>query len=289
MNDDKNIKTEMTNSSKVYALFYSFFLIPLMLTIFGVLFFFLFKMLTYEKQDPYHLLNNIQSGALTKRWQSAYELSNLMRDFDNIPNDYLFNNQLITMYQKSIHDDPRVRTYLALAMGQTKNDVFCETLYEGLKDKNLENKIAAINSSGQIKCQQSIPLINDFIINGENIQEKLASVIAAGNIADESSVSLLILALDDEEANIRWDAAVSLAKIGDKSGYNILSDLLTRKYYDNYPEVNIKEIDNTILTVLALLSRLEVKSFKNELSILANDEKNIKIREFAMKILSEYY
>ena len=78
MNDNKNIKAEMTNSSKVYALFYSFFLIPLMLTIFGVLFFFLFKMLTYEKQDPYHLLNNIQSGALTKRWQSAYELSNLM-------------------------------------------------------------------------------------------------------------------------------------------------------------------------------------------------------------------
>ena len=76
---------QMSNSSKVYALFYSFFLIPLMITIFGVLFFFLFKMLTYEKQDPYHLLNNIQSVALTKRWQSAYELSNIMRDFDNIP------------------------------------------------------------------------------------------------------------------------------------------------------------------------------------------------------------
>ena len=289
MNDNKNIKAEMTNSSKVYALFYSFFLIPLMLTIFGVLFFFLFKMLTYEKQDPYHLLNNIQSGALTKRWQSAYELSNLMRDFDNIPNDQLFNNQLISMYQKSIHDDPRVRTYLALAMGQTKNDVFCESLYEGLNDKNLENKIAAINSSGQIECQQCISIINDLIINGENNQEKLASVIAAGNMADESSTSLLILALDDEEANIRWDAAVSLAKIGDKAGYHILGNLLTRKYYDSYPEVNINEIDNTILTVLALLSRIEDKSFKKELNILANDEKNIKIREFAMKILSEYY
>ena len=32
-----------------------------MITIFGVLFFFLFKMLTYEKQDPHHLLNNIKS------------------------------------------------------------------------------------------------------------------------------------------------------------------------------------------------------------------------------------
>jgi len=289
MTDTGKNKPEMTNSSKVYALFYSFFLIPLMLTIFGVLFFFLFKMLTYEKQDPYHLLNNIQSGALTKRWQSAYELSNIMRDFDNIPNDQLFNNQLITMYQKSIHDDPRVRTYLALAMGQTKNDVFCESLYEGFNDKNLENKIAAINSCGQIKCQQSIPLINDLIINGENNQEKLASVIAAGHIADKSSVTFLIKALDDEEANIRWDSALSLAKIGNKTGYYILKNLLKRDYYQNYPQVNAKEIDNTILTVLALLSRLEDESFENELKVLANDEKNIKIREFAMKILSEYY
>ena len=71
-------KIELSNASKVYALFYSFFLIPLMLTIFGVLFFFLFKMLTYEKQDPYHLLNNINSGSLTKRWLSAYELSKIL-------------------------------------------------------------------------------------------------------------------------------------------------------------------------------------------------------------------
>ena len=51
---------DLSNPSKVYALFYSFFLIPIMITIFGVLFFFLFKMLTYEKQDPYHLLKCFQ-------------------------------------------------------------------------------------------------------------------------------------------------------------------------------------------------------------------------------------
>ena len=289
MANSKNVNQEMTNSSKVYALFYSFFLIPLMLTIFGVLFFFLFKMLTYEKQDPYHLLNNIQSGALTKRWQSAYELSNLMRDFDNIPNDQLFNNQLISMYKKSVYDDPRVRTYLALAMGQTKNDVFCESLYEGLSDDNLENKISAIKSSGQIKCQKSISVINNLIVYGENNQEKLASVIAAGVIQDKSSINYLVSALDDEEANIRWDAAVSLAKIGNKSGYSILKNLLTRDYYNNYTRVDLEEVDNTILTILALLVEIEDRVFEKELSILAKDKKNIKIREFAMKILSEYY
>ena len=103
---DKKSSSLDNNPSKTYALFYSFFLIPLMITIFGVLFFFLFKMLTYEKQDPYHLLNNIKSGSLTKRWQSAYELSNLMTDIDNIPDDPFFTSQMITMYKNSIHALP---------------------------------------------------------------------------------------------------------------------------------------------------------------------------------------
>ena len=101
MENNKNL-IDINNPSKVYALFYSFFLIPLMMTIFGVLFFLLFKMLTYEKQDPYYLLNNIKSGSLTKRWQSAYELSNLMSDPSKIPDDALFVNQIINMYEKSI-------------------------------------------------------------------------------------------------------------------------------------------------------------------------------------------
>ena len=52
-----------------------------------------------------------------------------------------------------------------------------------------------------------------------------------------------------------------------------MKNLLKRDYYHNYPQVNSKEIDNTILTVLGLLSILEDKSFENELKVLANDDK----------------
>ena len=37
------------NPSKAYALFYSFFLIPFMMAIFGALFFFMFQFLLYIK------------------------------------------------------------------------------------------------------------------------------------------------------------------------------------------------------------------------------------------------
>ena len=286
--ENRNIN-EMNNSSKVYALFYSFFLIPLMITIFGVLFFFLFKMLTYEKQDPYHLLNNIKSGSLTKRWQSAYELSNLFTDHSKIPVDMLFINQMITMYEKSIHDDPKVRTYLALAMGQTKNPTFGEVLIDKFEDNDLDNKIAAIKSLGEIKYKSAVPLINNIVSDEKNQRLRLAAVIALGEIKDDSSVDVLVDALEDEEPNLRWDAAISLVKLGSNKGYKVIEKLITREYYTNFPNVDELEINKTMLTVLALISQFPDKEFENELVYLSENEKNIKIKEFSMRILSEHY
>jgi len=289
MNDSINNTEDINNSSKVYALFYSFFLIPLMITIFGVLFFFLFEILTYEDQDPQHLLNNIKSGSLTKRWQSAYELSNLMKDTEKIPTDDLFVNQMISMYEKSIYDDSRVRTYLALAMGQTGNEKFGDVLVNSLDDDNLENRIAVIKSLGMIKYSPSVINLNNLVGSDANVQERLAAVISLGEISDASSKNFLIPLLEDEEPNIRWDAAIALIKMNDFSGVYILEKLLRREYYANYKNIDANEVNNSILTILALVSKNPNNSFVDELEILAKDEKNIKIREFSMKILSEHY
>jgi len=287
---DKIDKTEdINNSSKVYALFYSFFLIPLMITIFGFLFFFLFEILTYENQDPQHLLNNIKSGSLTKRWQSAYELSNLMKDVERIPTDDLFISQMISMYEKSIYDDSRVRTYLALAMGQTGNQNFGIVLMDGLNDENLENRIAAIKSLGMIRFSPSASQLNKIAISDINSQERLAAVISIGEIRDVSSKSFLISLLEDEEPNIRWDSAISLIKMNDYTGSYILEKLLRRDYYTNYSNIDENEINNSMLTILALVSQYPLNVFKDELMFLAKEEKNIKIREFSMKILAEHY
>ena len=243
---ENNNINEMSNSSKAYALFYSFFLIPLMITIFGVLFFFLFKMLTYEKQDPYHLLNNIKSGSLTKRWQSAYELSNLFTDHSKIPVDMLFVNQMKTMYEKSIYDDPKVRAYLALAMGQTKNPIFGEVLVNKFEDNDLDNKIASIKSLGEIKYKPSVPLINSIVSEEVDQRLRLAAVIALGEIGDDSSIDILVDVLDDEEPNLRWDAAISLVKLDSSKGYQVIEKLLTREYYSNFPNVDELEINKNV-------------------------------------------
>ena len=289
MNDIAN-QQEMSNSSKAYALFYAFFLIPLMITIFAVLFFFLFKMLTYEPRNAYDLLNNINSGSVTKRCQSAFELSTLMSDPLKIPDDDLFVSKLSMMYAKSKNDDDsRVRYFLALTMGQTNNSVFCDDLNDGLQDSDLNNRMAAIESIGMIECKESVNILNNMINSEFDNAIKLKAIGAVGQIGDITSIPLLKIALDNEEPNIRWDAALALAKLDDKSGYHILRNLLTRNFFNNFSSVNHNEIDNIILLVLTILDDVDIaNNFKEEIVLLSKTEENIKIRDFAMQIVSDY-
>ena len=140
-------------SSRIYTLFYSFFLIPFMIAIFGATFFLLFKFITYETNDASELLNQVKIGSASKRWQSAFELSKLLNTPDRIPTDISFKNQMISIYKHSIHDDPLVRSYLALAMGMTGDIFYDQTILEGLDDKNIESRIAAIQAMGMIRSK----------------------------------------------------------------------------------------------------------------------------------------
>ena len=293
MQENSNI--EESNPSKIYALFYSFFLIPFMMAIFGALFFFMFQFLTYEKTTASDLLDNIQSGSATKRWQSAFELSNML-DASKIQNKNLFNSKLVALYEQSRHDDSRVRTYLALAMGKSNDLYFGPYLMEALKiDNDLTNRIAAIKSLGMLKYNQSCPLLSDIVLNADYDSERLSAIISLGVIGNIKYKKALLQMLDYEEPNIRWDAAIALAKMNDKSGINIIENLLDRKYYDFYPSmkdgtgIDVDEADNSIYTAIAISQVLIDPRFKDRLTYLSKTDKNIKIREFALKTLNDYY
>ena len=101
--------------------------------------------------------------------------------------------------------------------------------------------------------------------------------------------------LNHEEPNLRWDAAIGLAKMGDSSGIDIIENLLDRNYYHSYPSmrdgtgINVDEADNSIYTAIAITQILIDSRFKNKLFYLSENDKNIKIREFALKTLNDYY
>ena len=277
------------SQSKVYVLFYSFFLIPLMMTVFGVMFFIIIKFLTIESVDPNEYLNQIKIGSASKRWQSAYELSRLLSDPERVPLDSQFRDRMISTYEKSIHDDPKVRTYIALAMGRSGDQLYGKSLMLGLDDSNLENRIAAIQSLGLLKYKPSIGKLTDLIENSERQEIRLASTVSLGQIGDKSSIKVLNDLLSDEEANIRWDAAIGLAKMGDDAGTDIIASLLNRRYYNNFKEIDNWEMEKAIMVAIQISNQMKDIRFTENLKILALSDPNMKIRDAAIKTLSKVY
>ena len=277
------------NSSKVYTLYYAFFLIPLMITIFGVMFFFMFKVLTYETSSPQDYLTDIQIGSATKRWQAAYELSKLLSNPEMVPNDEGFKNKMVSIYQHAIHDDPMVRMYMALAMGRTGQQDYGPILMDGLNDKDKGSRLAAIKALGLLIYVPAVPEIQEFTGEKYFSEERLAATIALGSMGDKSIIPILQKLLEDEEPNIRWDAAIALAKLEDSSGLQVIVNLLDRSYFDHFTEVDEDEEVQAILVAIQVSSQFPSRLFVTNLLKLAAFDKNMQIRDLAIKTLDKTY
>ena len=285
----ESVQESQEKNSKVYTLYYAFFLIPLIITIFGVMFFFMFKVLTYESSSPHEYLTNIQIGSATKRWQSAYELSKLLSIPELVPLDAGFKNKMVSIYKKSIHDDPMVRMYLALAMGRTGQQEFGPALIEGLEDEDIGSRLAAIKALGILRFEPSVIQVRKFIQDSDSNEEKLAAIITLGSLGDTSVISDLQKLLEDEEPNIRWDAAIALVKLGDLSGNQTINNLLDRSYLNNFSEVDEEEKVQAILVAIQVSSQYPSENFITNLLKLATFDNNMKIRDLAIKTLDKTY
>ena len=278
------------NSSKVYTLYYAFFLIPLIITIFGVMFFFMFKVLTYETSAPEDYLTDIQIGSATKRWQAAFELSKLLSNPEMVPTDEGFKNKMISIYEHSIHDNPKVRTYMALAMGRTgQQEYYGPTLMNGMNDKDKGSRLAAIKALGLLAYAPAVNGIQEFADEKYSNAERLAATIALGNMGDKSLIPILQKLLDDEEPNIRWDAAIALAKLEDSSGVEVIANLLDRSYFEHFTEVDEEEEVQAILVAIQVSSQFPSNLFVTNLLKLAAFDKNMQIRDLAIKTLDKTY
>ena len=288
----ENIKTDeqkKSENSRIYVLFYSFFLIPFMIAVFGAVFFLLFKFVTYETNDVEELLNQVKIGSASKRWQSAFELAKVLNNPDRDPLSDSFKDQLSSAYERSIHDDALVRSYLAMAMGATQDTIFGKVLLGGLNDESIETRIAAIQAIGMIQYSPAVNSISALIKTADSESERLSATISLGMIGDNSAVPFLIKLLEDEQANIRWDAAIALAKMGNNEGAYIIEGLLDREYLNKFSEIDPVEQKRVLMIAIKTASILFDKRFEDNLISLSKNDKDLSIRDAAIKALEKKY
>ena len=289
-----------TESCRVYALFYSFFLIPLMMVVFGVLFYLLFAVITEEPTDVNQLLVKLETGSIRDKANASYRMNKL---FFNDPDKYTpsYRKRIIKIHNMSKSEhlmDNTLRLHIIMIMGNSRDTTFGKILTKELASKNEEFRIKAIESLGKLKYSSAANQIQRFLSNDYSFLEKLAAVGCLGNIGNQSAVPNLIDLIntwptnwiDTDGPELRWEAALALLKLGHNSleSEKIINDLLTRSYYKTYNELDDNTINFVILKILHIIDSINnlslLTSFNSSIKQLADNDPNLEIRNFSKKV-----
>ena len=116
------------------AVLFQFVLFPLGVVAIAVGIFFLFGKLASDRQTVPDYLHEVRSGGKQERWQAAYQLSQLINvgEAKKYPNLVV---DVVRIFDESKSDDPRIRQYLAMVLGNLGDRRATPTLVAALQDR----------------------------------------------------------------------------------------------------------------------------------------------------------
>ena len=277
---------EEKESFSLGVLLHSFFVIPFIIAVIAVLLFTGIKLLTAENRTVFDYLKDISEGGKTKRWQAAFELSKILSNEEECPRDDLFRKQMLNVYKQSEHDDIRVRKYLALAMGRSKDVFYKDVLVESLLNKEEKATVATIYALGLLKLESTVAVLSSFVLS-KHKEERLAVALALGDIGGDDAQRALLPLLNDEEPNVVWETAVALAKNKNKAGKSILLSMLTRNYWKKFNNVDKKEQNQAIVVAIKAAALLGDEDINKKIRLLGEQDSNIIVKRVAKEVLDK--
>ncbi|HEV3141137.1 MAG TPA: HEAT repeat domain-containing protein, partial [Vicinamibacterales bacterium] len=252
-----------------------------------------FRSLLADDRGPAEYLAEIRNGGSTRRWPAAYELSRQMAD-PKVRADKTLGPALVKAFEAS-KDDARVRRYLALAIGRLDPPLPADAvadLTHALQDPDGETRISviwALGSSGDpAVVAQLIPLFSAPDSDG-GIRKMV--VYALGALPGETQIDILRTALQDPVADVRWNAAVALARKGSHEGVAVVQQMLDRQYVEQAVKRDVRQdedqdpIADVMISGLRAAATLKDEALKTSVRSLSEHDKSMKVREAALEAL----
>jgi len=293
---DKLVEREpATRNSLVAApaLAVQFFLIPLAVVGITVSVYVGFRSLLADDRQPQDYLNEIRNGGSTRRWPAAYELSRLMAD-PKVRADRTLAPALVRAFQES-KDDAQVRRYMALAIGRLDPPLPPDAvadLTRALDDQDSETRISviwALGSSGDpAVVSKLIPLYT--APNGDAGIRKMV-IYALGALPGDAQIDTLRTGLQDGAPDVRWNAAVALARHGSHEGVAVLRQMLDRDYVEKTVTREVRQdadqdpVADVMISGLRAAATLKDDALKPIVTTLSQQDKSMKVRGAALEAL----
>jgi len=292
---DKLIEREIATRTSLVAapaLAVQFFLIPLAVVALTVMVYVGFRSLIADDRSAEDYLVEIRNGGTNRRWPAAYELSRMMAD-PKVRADARLGPALVQALEESQDGDPRVRRYLALALGRLDPPLpatAVAALTKALDDPDSEARITAIWALGSSGDASVVPRLQPLFESSDAGIRKMV-VYALGALPGDAQILTLRTALHDSAADVRWNAAVALARHGSHEGVSVLGQMLDRAYLEQTVKRDVRQdededpIADVMISGLRAAASLKDETLKPSIASLSQQDRSMKVRQAAMEAL----
>jgi len=295
---DKLVEREnATRNSLVAApaLAVQFFLVPLVVVAITVLVFVGFRSMVADERSARSYLEEIRFGGWYRQWPAAYELSQLMAD-PKVRADRTLAPELVKAFVEAKDYDPRVRRYLALAIGRMDPPLPPEAvakLSQALEDPDSESRISAIWALGSSGDPTVVARLQPLYASSDKGIRKMV-VYALGALPGDAQIETLRAALEDETADVRWNAAVALARHGSRDGVGVIQQMLDRSYVEQTVKRDVSLINededpiaDVMISGLRAAATLRDATLRASVEGLSQQDRSLKVRQAALEALKD--
>jgi HEAT repeat protein len=267
------------------TILFQFVVFPLGVVAIAVLIFFLFGKLATDEQGIPDYINAIRSGSSHERWQAAYQLSKSLKrgEAKGYPN---LEHDVATLYANSKSDDPRIRRYLGMVLGQMGDRRATPVLLDGLNDRDADNRIYALTALGELRDPAAIPRIAKAVTDDDK-DVRATAYYTLGAIGDPSAVPVLASGLEEQTPDVRWNAAIALARLGDPRALGVLREVLDRSRLNGVTGMREDQKEDAMIVAMSAYAKLAGKGAAPDLQRIASSDPSLRVRAAAKEALTQ--
>jgi HEAT repeat protein len=264
-----------------------FFIFPMAIVAVCVTVFVIFGLIAAEGKTARDYLSEVRTGSANRRWQAAFELSKVLQTKKEAAvKDERFVPEIIALFDESAGDDPRVRRYLAVALGRLGDRRALPSLVRviGTADADPETLIYSVWALGAIGDPSASPALLK-LATSEDAGVRKAVVHSLGALPSDETRTALRSALTDSVEDVRWNAAIALARRGDDAAAPVLLEMLDRKHLASVPGLTPEQREDALLQGVAVAAALPGADLKHVLEGLRETDPDLHVREAAQRAL----